>query len=108
MPVDDNDQRVTWVEFIFLVVSNTLLMIPNNLISIVMFSIIGASGGWLLGLTPVGVWIAGGLKLVHVDVQSGDIYKLGALLGFIRSFLVRENSRSKTKRYWLGGNRQWK
>src|SRR5208282_5728821 len=78
MPVDDNDQSVTWVEFIFLVVSNTLLMIPNNLINIIMFTIIGALGGWLLGLTSVGAWIAGGLKLVHIEAQAGDIYKVGA------------------------------
>jgi hypothetical protein len=108
MPVDNNDQHVTWVEFIFLVVSNTLLMIPNNLINIIMFSIVGALGGWLLSLTPVGAWIAGGLKLVHIEAQAGDIYKVGALFGFIRSFLMRTNSRSKTRRYWLGGNKQWK
>ncbi len=108
MPVDDNDQRVTWVEFILLVVSNTLLMIPNNLVVMVMFPIVGALGGWLLGLTSVGAWIASGLRLIHIEAQAGDLYKVGALFGFIRSFFVRDNSRSKAKRYWAGCNRQWK
>jgi hypothetical protein len=107
-PVDDNDLRVTWFEFIFLAIANTLLMILNNLVGIVMFPIIGALGGWLLGLTPVGAWIAGGLKLVHLEAQAGDIYKVGALLGFIRSFLVKEKSRSKTERYMLGKKGRFK
>ncbi len=107
MPITDNDQSVTRFEFIFLVIANTLLMIPNNVIVIIMFPIVGALGGWLLGITPVGTWIAGGLQAVHIEAHAGDIYKVGALLGFIRGFLLRETSRSKTKRYWMGGNRQW-
>ena len=97
----DNDKSVTWFEFIFFVIANTLLMIPNNLIVIVMFPIIGALGGWLLGLTPVGAWIAGGFRLIHVDAQATDLYRFGALFGFVRSFLLKGNTSVESKKYWI-------
>jgi hypothetical protein len=100
-----NEEHVTWLEFIVLAVFNTLAMIPNNLTGIIMFSIIGSIGGWLLGLSPVGTWIAGGLKLIHVEAQAVDIYKLGALLGFTKGFLLREPG-TNVKRYTVAGTRK--
>lgn len=92
---DEQGQTITGFEFASLTILQTLVMILNNLLGIIMFTLVGALGGWLLGLTPLGTCIAGGLKLVHVEAQAGDIYKLGALLGFMKNFISRNPDTGK-------------
>ena len=95
---DEHGKELTGFEFASLTILQTLIMIPHNLIGVIMFTLIGALGGWLLGLTPLGTWIAGGLKLIHVEAQAGDIYKVGALLGFMKNFIVPGHGSNKKRK----------
>ena len=84
-----NDRPATGLETTFLTVVNLLLIVPNPILSLVIFVPAYAFVSWLVSLTPLGVWVTTGLKMLYINVQSEDLYKLGAALGFVKSFLVR-------------------
>ena len=92
-----NDLRVTGPEMIVLTVMNSLLVIPNLLLSIFILVPSYALAAWLMSLTPLGTWVAAGLKLLYIYVQSEDLYKIGAALGFIRILFSKRGAGVKTK-----------
>ena len=82
-----NDNQVAGVDALFLMISNTLLIVPNMCLDIFISVVAGALAGWLVGLLVLGTWIADGLRLMHMSVGCDDIHKIGAALGFMRCFL---------------------
>jgi hypothetical protein len=92
-----NSQPATGLEMIVLTVINTSLVIPNLVINVIIFVPAYAFVAWIVGLTPLGVWVAAGLKLLYINVQSDDLYKIGAAVAFVKSFLVSSNVISKEK-----------
>ena len=90
-----NARPSTGLETTFLTAVNVLLIVPNLIFSTVIFVPAYAFVAWLLSLTPLGGWVAAGLKMIYIDVQSQDLYKIGAALGFLRSFLIRSGAASK-------------
>lgn len=89
MQFEYNGQRITGPEAIFLTVVNPFFVIVNLVTSVIMLIPAYALAAWLLSLTPVGTWVAAGLKLLYINVQREDLYKLGAAIGFIKCFLAR-------------------
>ncbi len=94
-----NDRPATGLETTFLTVVNSLLVVPNLILSVVIFVPAYAVVAWLVSLTPLGVWVATGLKMLYINVQSGDLYKLGAALGFAKSFIVCSGVIPKERNY---------
>lgn len=90
-----NARPSTGLETTFLTSVNLLLIVPNLIFSTVIFVPAYAFVAWLLSLTPLGVWVAAGLKMLYVNVQHEDLYKIGAALGFVRSFFIRSGAGSK-------------
>ena len=86
MKFNFNDTRVTGFDALFLLVANVLLIFPNIILDIFVSGVAGALAGWLVGMSLLGTWITDGLRLIHISVTCGDIYKLGAALGFIKCF----------------------
>ena len=83
----NNDDHVTGFAALFLMVTNMLLIVPNLFVNVLMWVVAGALVGWLVGLLPLGAWISDGLSLIHVGVRCNDVYKVGAVLGFVTCFL---------------------
>lgn len=96
-----NDIPTTGLETTVLTVVNSLLIVVNLILSIVIFVPSYAFVAWLVGSTPLGEWVSAGLKILYVNVQSEDLYKLGAALGFAKSFMVRSRATPKKR------NSQW-
>ena len=82
----NDDASVSGFDTLFLLIANVLLLFPNICIDIFVSVVAGALAGWLVGMSLLGTWIADGLRLMHMAVTCGDIYKLGAALGFIKCF----------------------
>src|SRR5271169_838451 len=91
MKFEFNGQRVTFLEMAFFTTMNSLLAIPDLITNMIILVPAYTLMAWLVGLTPVGAWVAAGLKLVYVSARTEDLYKLGAALGFLKSFLVRSS-----------------
>jgi hypothetical protein len=83
-----NGQPATGLETTVLAVVNVLLVIPNLILSMSILVPSFSFVGWVIGVTPLGVWVADGLKLLYINVQSEDIYKIAAAAGFAKSFLT--------------------
>lgn len=93
----NNDARVSGFDALFLFIANVLLIFPNVCIDIFVSVVGGALAGWLVGMSLLGTWIADGLRLMHMSVTCGDIYKLGAALGFIKCFFSIPRSSGNPK-----------
>lgn len=94
-----NGQPAIGTETALLAVLNSLLVIPNLIISVVIFVPSFALVGWIIGITPIGVWVAAGLKLLYINVQSEDLYKIGDAAGFAKSFLSNSCITSKERSF---------
>ncbi len=84
-------QRVAGLELTLLAISNSLLVMPNLLISMVILVPSYSFVCWLVSLTPAGTWIAAGLKILLINAQGEDLYKIGAAIGFAKSLLMRSD-----------------
>jgi hypothetical protein len=89
MKFEFNGQRVTFLEMAFLAGMNSLLGIPDLVANVIILVPAYTLVAWLVSLTPVGTWVAAGLKLFNISAQVDDLYKLGAAIGFVKGFLVR-------------------
>lgn len=43
---------------------------------------LGPLFGWIVGITPIGSWVAQGGHALGLNFAQGDIWALGAFLGF--------------------------
>jgi hypothetical protein len=55
-------------------------------------AVIGAFCGWIVGFTPLGVWILNFLSAAHIETNMVD---LGAFLGFAGAFFSGSTSSNK-------------
>jgi hypothetical protein len=58
-----------------------------------LFTVIGAFVGWVVGLTPLGGWVISGFSYFGVHVES--LTNLGAMLGFIAGIFADTKINSK-------------
>ncbi|MDA8172196.1 MAG: hypothetical protein M0Z48_10280 [Nitrospiraceae bacterium] len=55
-------------------------------INVILGIVVGTVLGWVLSLTFLGTWIVEGLKAFRLDLQAGNLYQIGAAVGFLSSF----------------------
>jgi len=89
MKFEFNGQHVTGLEMVLLAGMHSFVIIFNLIISMTMVVPAYSVVAWLVSLTPVGTWVAEGLKLLYISAQREDLYKLGAAFGFVKGFLLR-------------------
>jgi hypothetical protein len=74
----------SWAEFTTAWVTIPLIFVFFLTANIIMGVLVGAFLGWIFSLTFLGTWINEGLISAHI--QSIELYKVGAALGFISGF----------------------
>ncbi len=75
-----------WPEIIGPWVIALLIFTISLFINIVLGIFVGVTVGWLLSLTFIGDWINEGLKAFGVSIIPGNLYKIGAVIGFLSGF----------------------
>ncbi len=54
--------------------------------NVVLGVIMGAVLGWVFSLTFLGRWIVDGFRAFRFDLSAGNLYQIGAAVGFLSSF----------------------
>jgi len=84
---DMSYRQTGWMELIGVWVITSLIFMATLMINAILGVFAGAFIGWLLSLTFLGNWIAAGLNMMNIKIQSGELFKIGAAVGFLSGFL---------------------
>ena len=73
MKFEFNGQSVTGLEMAVLSAMNSFVIVTNLIIGMTVVVPAYALVAWLVSLTPIGAWVAAGLKLLFISAQRGSL-----------------------------------
>jgi hypothetical protein len=76
------------IEFLVVAVLGLILVFAMAVFG----ALVGAFCGWIVGFTPLGVWILNFLSAAHIETNMVD---LGAFFGFVGGFFKESINVSK-------------
>jgi hypothetical protein len=80
-------RQTGWMELIGVWVITSLIFMATLMINAILGVFVGAFTGFLLSLTFLGDWITAGLNILNIKIQSSELFKIGAAVGFLSGFL---------------------